>query len=182
MTFEQLIPLIIMAFALGMDAFSVSLGMGMMPLKLRQILYIGMTIGIFHIIMPFIGMVIGSFLSERFGHITHVAGAILLIGLGFYIVYSSILDDENTRATPTGISLFIFAFSVSIDSLSVGLSLGIYGARTLVAILIFGVVSIMLTWLGLLIGRRVQSVFGIYGEVLGGIVIIGFGIKLLFST
>ncbi|MGQ0453785.1 hypothetical protein ACT4UM_16115, partial [Bacillus sp. SS-TM] len=54
MTFEQLIPLIIMAFALGMDAFSVSLGMGMMPLKLRQILYIGMTIGIFHIIMPFI--------------------------------------------------------------------------------------------------------------------------------
>ncbi len=61
MTFEQLIPLIIMAFALGMDAFSVSLGMGMMPLKLRQILYIGMTIGIFHIIMPFIGMVLGRF-------------------------------------------------------------------------------------------------------------------------
>lgn len=61
MTFEQLIPLIIMAFALGMDAFSVSLGMGMMTLKIRQILYIGVTIGIFHIIMPFIGMVLGRF-------------------------------------------------------------------------------------------------------------------------
>ncbi|MGQ0422820.1 manganese efflux pump MntP, partial [Bacillus sp. HC-Mk] len=109
MTFEQLIPLIIMAFALGMDAFSVSLGMGMMPLKLRQILYIGMTIGIFHIIMPFIGMVLGRFLSEKYGDIAHFAGAILLIGLGFYIVYSTILQNEETRTAPIGISLFVFA-------------------------------------------------------------------------
>ncbi len=74
MTFEQLIPLIIMAFALGMDAFSVSLGMGMMTLKLRQILYIGMTIGIFHIIMPFIGMVLGRFYQRSMGtlHILQV--------------------------------------------------------------------------------------------------------------
>ena len=71
MTFEQLIPLIIMAFALGMDGFSVSLGMGMMPLKLRQILYIGMTIGIFHIIMPFIGMVLGRF-YQRNMEISHI--------------------------------------------------------------------------------------------------------------
>ena len=67
MTVEQLVPLIIMAFALGMDAFSVSLGMGMVTLRMRQILYIGMTIGIFHIVMPFIGMVLGRFLSEKFG-------------------------------------------------------------------------------------------------------------------
>jgi putative Mn2+ efflux pump MntP len=68
------------------------------------------------------------------------------------------------------------------DSFSVGLSLGIYGARTFVTILIFGVVSMMLTWLGLLIGRRAQSVLGTYGEVLGGIILVGFGIKLLFSV
>ena len=70
MTFEQLIPLIIMAFALGMDAFSVSLGMGMMALKIRQILYIGVTIGIFHIIMPFIGMVLGRFIRAVWRHCT----------------------------------------------------------------------------------------------------------------
>ena len=136
MTFEQLIPLIIMAFALGMDVFSVSLGMGMMALKIRQILYIGVTIGIFHIIMPFIDG-IRSFLSEQYGDIAHFAGAILLIGLGFYIVYSSILENEETRTAPIGISLFVFAFGVSIDSFSVGLSLGIYGAQTIITILLF---------------------------------------------
>lgn len=61
MTVEQLLPLFIMAFALGLDAFSVSLGMGMVALRMRQILYIGITIGLFHIVMPFLGMVLGRF-------------------------------------------------------------------------------------------------------------------------
>ncbi|EMY5506702.1 MULTISPECIES: manganese efflux pump MntP [Bacillus] len=180
MTFEQLIPLTIMAFALGMDAFSVSLGMGMMTLKVRQILYIGMTIGIFHIIMPFIGMVLGRFLSEQYGEIAHFAGAILLIGLGFYIIYSSILENEETRTAPIGISLFVFAFGVSIDSFSVGLSLGIYGAQTIITILLFGFVSMLLAWIGLLIGRHAKDMLGTYGEIVGGIILVGFGLYLLF--
>ena len=179
MTFEQLIPLIIMAFALGMDAFSVSLGMGMMPLKLRQILYIGMTIGIFHIIMPFIGMVLGRF-YQRNMEISHFAGAILLIGLGFYIVYSTILQNEETRTAPIGISLFVFAFGVSIDSFSVGLSLGIYGAQTIITILLFGFVSMLLAWIGLLIGRHAKDMLGTYGEIVGGIILVGFGLYILF--
>ncbi|MGG0185028.1 manganese efflux pump MntP family protein [Bacillus rhizoplanae] len=179
---SELLPLFIMAFALGLDAFSVSLGMGMITLKQRQIFYIGIIIGIFHIIMPFIGIMLGRFLSEQFGSITTIVGSILLMGLGFHIVYSSMSHDDEYRSVPAGGSLLLFAFSVSMDSFSVGLSLGIYGARTFVTILIFGVVSMMLTWFGLLIGRRVQSILGTYGEVLGGIILVGFGIKLLFSV
>lgn len=169
-----------MAFALGMDAFSVSLGMGMVTLKLRQILYIGMTIGIFHIIMPFIGMVLGRFLSERYGDVANFAGAILLIGLGFYIVYSSILEGEETKTAPIGISLFVFAFGVSIDSFSVGLSLGIYGAETIITILLFGLISMLLAWMGLLLGSHAKNILGTYGEIVGGIILVGFGLYLLF--
>ncbi|ABS24032.1 manganese efflux pump MntP [Bacillus cytotoxicus] len=177
---EQFIPLIIMAFALGMDAFSVSLGMGMVTLKVRQIFYIGVTIGIFHILMPFLGMVLGRLLSEKFGQIATLAGAILLIGLGFYIVYSSLLENEDTRAAPAGISLLIFAFSVSIDSFSVGLSLGIYGAQMIWTILLFGFISMILAWAGLLLGRHAKHMLGTYGEVFGGIILVGFGLYLLF--
>ncbi|WP_459502006.1 manganese efflux pump MntP [Bacillus sp. C1] len=180
MKIEQLLPLFIMAFALGMDAFSVSLGMGMVALRMRQIMYIGMTIGLFHIVMPFLGMILGRFLSETFGHMATVAGAILLIGLGFYIVYSAIVEEEETRAAPVGISLLVFAFSVSVDSFSVGLSLGIYGAQMIVTILLFGLVSMILAWGGLLIGRHAKRFLGMYGEVLGGIILIGFGLCLLF--
>ena len=68
-------------------------------------------------------------------------GAILLIGLGFYIVYSTILQNEETRTAPIGISLFVFAFGVSIDSFSVGLSLGIYGAQTIITILLLDLLA-----------------------------------------
>ena len=52
-------------------------------------------------------------------------------------MYSSILENEETRTAPIGISLFVFAFGVSIDSFSVGLSLGIYGAQTVITILLW---------------------------------------------
>ena len=123
---------------------------------------------------------IRSFLSEQYGDIAHFAGAILLIGLGFYIVYSSILENEETRTAPIGISLFVFAFGVSIDSFSVGLSLGIYGAQTIITILLFGFVSMLLAWIGLLIGRHAKGMLGTYGEIVGGIILVGFGLHLLF--
>lgn len=61
----ELITLFMMAFALGMDAFSVGLGMGLIKLRLRQIFYIGLTIGLFHIWMPLAGMWIGKVLDRK---------------------------------------------------------------------------------------------------------------------
>ena len=58
----EIITLVLMAFALGMDAFSVGLGMGMFNLRLRQILKIGITIGLFHVWMPLVGIFAGKFL------------------------------------------------------------------------------------------------------------------------
>ncbi|MFD3446692.1 manganese efflux pump MntP family protein [Microbacteriaceae bacterium 4G12] len=176
----ELLTLVLMAFALGLDAFSVSLGMGMIQLRLRQVFYIGMTIGIFHIMMPLLGIIIGRFLTEKLGSLATLLGGILLIGLGFHIVYSTLFGEKESRIAPVGLGLILFAFSVSIDSFSVGLSLGIYGARTLATIVIFGAVSTFLTWLGLLLGRHAKRMFGVYGEVLGGAILIAFGIKLLF--
>ena len=57
----ELVTIIIMAFALGMDAFSISLGMGMYRLRFKQMLNIGLIVGIFHILMPLLGMIAGRF-------------------------------------------------------------------------------------------------------------------------
>ncbi|MDG4657633.1 manganese efflux pump MntP family protein [Ectobacillus antri] len=176
----EILTLTIMAFALGLDAFSVSLGMGMVRLRLKQIFYIGLTIGAFHVVMPLLGMLIGRLLSARFGELATIAGGILLIGLGFHIIYSNLFGSEESKVAPSGLGLYLFAFSVSLDSFSVGLSLGIYGARTWATIVIFGLVSAFLTWSGLLLGRHAKKVLGTYGEVLGGSILIGFGLKLLF--
>lgn len=175
----ELITLMIMAFALGMDAFSVGLGMGLIPLRLRQIFYIGLVIGVFHMFMPLAGMALGELISDRFGMVATVIGGSLLIILGVQMVLSSIKKDDTRMLAPVGFGLFLFAFSVSLDSFSVGLSLGIFGARTVTTIMLFGLFSTVLTWSGLLLGRKVQDWLGNYSEALGGSILFAFGIKLL---
>ena len=89
----ELLTLILMAFALGMDAFSVGLGMGMFRLTKRHIFKIGVTIGLFHVWMPLLGMVAGKFLSEQFGAIAGYIGGLLLILLGLQMIWSTFKDE-----------------------------------------------------------------------------------------
>jgi manganese efflux pump family protein len=178
----EIVTLMIMAFALGMDAFSVGLGMGMYQLRLKQIFKIGITIGIFHVLMPLLGMFAGRFLSEKFGAFATIIGGLLLILLGLQMVWASLKTSDEKVITPVGFGLIVFALSVSLDSFSVGLSLGIFGAKTALVLLCFGIAATVLTWAGLLLGKKVQSWLGQYSEALGGAILLGFGIKLLFLS
>ena len=176
----EMVTLLLMAFALGMDAFSVGLGMGMFKLRLRQIFKIGITIGLFHVWMPLVGMLAGKFLSDKFGLFASFVGGLLLIALGGQMIWSSLRKSEESVMTPAGFGLIIFATSVSLDSFSLGLTLGIYGAKTIVVIICFGVVATILTWAGLLIGKKAQGWVGSYSTALGGSILLAFGIKLLY--
>ena len=176
----ELVTIIIMAFALGMDAFSISLGMGMYRLRFKQMLNIGLVVGIFHILMPLLGMIAGRFLSEKFDAVASYIGGGLLLILGVQMIWSSLRKESESLITPVGFGLLLFALSVSLDSFSVGLTLGIYGARTLLVLICFGAGAMLLSWLGLIIGRRVQGLLGQYSEVLGGAILLFFSFRLLF--
>lgn len=108
----EMIALSLMALALGMDAFSVALGMGLLRLRLRQIFYIGLTIGLFHIFMPLVGMAVGRFLSREFGSIATYAGGVLLLWLGGQMIVTSFQQEEGTSFLPHGAGL-LFLHSAS---------------------------------------------------------------------
>lgn len=179
--FNEIFTLSIMAFAVGMDAFSVGFGMGMIHLRLKQVFWIGLTVGIFHIWMPLLGMASGRLLSEKMGMIATYGGGLLLIFIGLQMFLSSFKEESN-RFSPVGFGLLMFALSVSMDSFSLGLTLGIFGARTLTALLLFGLFSTVLTWAGLLSGKRLKGLLGSYSEALGGLILFFFGIKLLIPA
>ena len=145
----EIITLMLMAFALGMDAFSVGLGMGMYKLRLRQIFSIGITVGFFHVWMPLVGMFAGKFLSEKFGTFASLLGGILLILLGLQMIWGGLKKDEENTLAPVGFGLLLFALSVSLDSFSLGLTLGIYGAKTILVIAFFGVAAHHLNMVGI---------------------------------
>lgn len=91
----ELITLSIMAFALGMDAFSVGLGMGMVKLRKKQIFYIGFIIGLFHVIMPLAGMAAGNMLSGLLGVLAVYIGGALLFVLGVQMLMASFKQSEE---------------------------------------------------------------------------------------
>lgn len=179
--FSELVSLSFMAIALGMDAFSVSLGLGLQKLRLRRIALICLVIGIFHVIMPFSGMLIGNALSAKIGQLTTLAGGLLLFGIGAQMFFSAFQEGGKSAFKPVGFGLILFAFTVSIDSFSVGLSLGISGVQTIVALILFSSASVLLTLLGLMLGRKVRGLLGKYSELIGGSILCGFGLFILFG-
>ncbi|NAO99382.1 hypothetical protein FRY77_25715 [Halomonas sp. MG34] len=177
----EFISILFLAFALGMDAFSVGLGLGMQQLRLKRIALIGIVVGIFHILMPFIGIVLGQFISEGIGQITILLGGLLLVGIGSQMLFSAFNHELKKVIEPVGTGLLILSFSISIDSFSVGLGLGMSGVKTALVLLMFGATSMLLSWTGMLLGKKVRGLLGAYSEILGGSILVAFGIKIIFG-
>ncbi|SHG89728.1 manganese efflux pump MntP [Ornithinibacillus halophilus] len=177
----EVVSLLFMAIALGMDAFSVSLGIGMQKIRLKRIAFIGIVIGIFHVIMPFIGIVLGQAISSSIGSLTTLLGGLLLVGIGSQMVFSAFNHEVPQVIKTTGIGLLFFAISVSIDSFSVGLGLGLSGVKIALVLILFGAASTILTWLGMIIGRKVRGLLGVYSEILGGSILFAFGLYIIFG-
>ncbi|RLL42897.1 hypothetical protein D8M04_15225 [Oceanobacillus piezotolerans] len=177
----EIFTLLLMSLALSMDAFSVSLGMGMQQLRLKRIALIGIVIGIFHVMMPFIGILLGKFVSDSIGDFAIIAGGLLLIGIGIQMMINAFIQDDSKMIRPIGFGLLVIALTVSLDSFSIGLGLGMSGVKTALAIILFGISSTMLTWLGLYLGRKVHGFIGKYSEILGGSILCGLGIQILIG-
>ncbi|WP_239615786.1 manganese efflux pump MntP [Cohnella mopanensis] len=179
-SYGQLLTILVMAIALGMDAFSLGVGIGLKGVRLYDILKLSMIIALFHVLMPLGGMMTGQYVSGLLGGIaTSVAGALLLL-LGGHMVYSSLrggtVDSIDHR---TSLGMLVFSFSVSIDSFSVGVSLGMFSTNVLLTVLMFGFFGGLMSVMGLLIGRHASRSLGEFGEALGGVILFAFGLLFL---
>src|SRR5699024_7738653 len=170
----EIVSLVFMAAALGMDAFSVGLGIGMQRLRLKRIALIGLIIGLFHIGMPFIGIVLGKAISVQIGHYTTLAGGLLMVGIGAQMFFSAFNHEIKKIVQPVGVVLLILACTVSIDSFFVVISLVISGVITAITLLMFGGASMIITWGGMLLGRKVRGLVGAYSVFLGGSILCVF--------
>jgi putative Mn2+ efflux pump MntP len=178
----ELITLLMIGTALGMDAFSLGVGMGMGGIRLLTILKVSITIGIFHIIMPLIGISLGLFLTSYVGNIAAYIGGFILIMLGLHILWNVFFggEEKSPLLKTTFWGLLLFSFSVSLDALSVGFSFGLFHVNVVLAVLIFGMMGAVLSATGLLLGRRASGWLGEYSEIFGALILLGFGLKFLF--
>lgn len=178
------LTIVFVAFALSMDAFAVSISFGTCakhkgPLALKT----GTFFGIFQALMPLAGWGIGFFLKEIIKQVDHwiVFGLLAIIGIRMIaeaLKHKSVRKSFNTGSIWVMLSL---SFATSIDAFAVGLSFALLQIPILIAVLIIGVVTFALSYTGVHLGRKLNKKLGNKAEIIGGLVLIGIGLKVLIE-
>lgn len=180
----QVLALLLMAAALGTDAMTLAIGIGLRGVSWREGLKASLVIGLFHVIMPLIGSWAGGYLSRVAGEIARATGAGIVAVIGIRMIWGCLKTGDEGREFQiklSGLPLLLLALSVSMDALSVGLGLGALGYNIYLTAMLFGVFGAGMTAAGLFMGNKMGTFLGKYGEAVGGGVLIIIAIKMFLE-
>lgn len=171
---------IVLALVMGIDAFTLGMGVAFKGVRLRWVLALSFTVGLFHTLMPLAGMIAGHYIGVILGHAAVYAGGSVLLLLGAHMSYHALWGGKDYVMNPFSLwGMIVFAIGVSLDSFSVGISLGLFAQHIAVTVLLFGLAGGFAACLGLLLGRHLAGWMGKYGEMVGGAVLIAWGLKFI---
>jgi putative Mn2+ efflux pump MntP len=180
-----LITIIIIAVGLAMDAFAVSIvsGSAYKQLKVKHALRTAVFFGAFQAFMPLIGALAGLSLKEYIANYDHWMAFGLLSAVGGKMIYESFkIKPAKENFDPSNIFiLLVLSVATSIDALVVGITLPLITSSIVVAVIIIGLVTFALSYLGVFIGKKFGHFFESKIEALGGLVLIALGLKILIE-
>lgn len=181
----DVIAVFILALALAMDAFAVSLVRGAAgPHSAWRALETGAAFGIAQGVMPLIGWALGAIFVGWLAAIDHWIAFALLAFLGYRMLREGLEDDDGEEvAEPDGkshfLALLVAAIATSIDAAAAGLTLELFSVPVWLSCLIIGAVTFVLCAPGYWFAARIGPALGKKAEVMGGVVLIGLGVKIL---
>jgi len=179
------LTIVLIAFGLSMDAFAVSVTNGIMlkQVKLREPLKVGFFFGAFQAIMPLIGWLVGIKFQKYITSFDHWIAFLLLSFIGGKMLYESIKSgDKNEGEEDFSLenkTLLLLAIATSIDALVVGVSFAFLNVSIYESIFIIGIITFIICFIGVLIGKKCGALLKNNAEIIGGIVLIIIGLKIL---
>ena len=176
---------LIIAISLAMDCFAVSLGIGcsLPTCDKRAIFRLSFHFGFFQGGMILLGWLVGNTILPYIKKFDHWIAFLLLAWIGIRMIREGLSKQtETVTGDPTrGGTLILLSIATSIDALGVGLSLSILQTNIALSSFMIGLVSLLFTILGLKFGNRLNNRFGKKIVILGGLVLLVIGSRLLFS-
>lgn len=186
-----LIELVFIALALSMDAFAVSVckGLSMKTKSYAKALVIGSFFGGFQAFMPLIGFMLGEKLEYYVFAVNHFIALAVLSFIGGRMIFEAVNknDDENINFFEEKLSvkeLIILSIATSLDALALGVTFAIVGmdsAYILFSVALIGIITLLLSFIGVVAGHKLGIKFKKKAEIFGGIVLILIGIKILLQ-
>lgn len=178
---------ILLGIGLAMDAFSVSVANGLNEPKMKQskMLAISLCFGIFQFAMPMIGWVCVHYLLKEFEsfqkYIPWIA-LLLLLYIGSKMIIDAIKSDEEEKPAVGIIGLIIQGIATSIDALSVGFTIAKYDFNmALIESIIIGVTTSLISYAGIIIGKKFGNKYSKSASIIGGIILIAIGIEIFIK-
>jgi putative Mn2+ efflux pump MntP len=181
----NILVLLGIALALAMDAFAVSTGLGLSlhPVTSAQTYRLAFHFGLFQFLMPVAGWKAGGSLIKIIGPYDHWVAFGLLLAVGGKMMIESLRregDERLEKPDPTrGVPLLILSVATSLDALAVGLSLAALGTAIFYPAAVIGLVAFAATIVGMRLGPVLGKIIGRRAELLGGLVLILIGIRIL---
>jgi len=179
------LSILLIAVGMAMDAFSVSLGIGTTHLakSLRPTFRLSFHFGFFQFFMPILGWLAGNSIAALISTFDHWVAMALLSIVGVRMIRSGLDSNHQppTNDPSRGGTLIMLSVATSIDAFAIGLSLAMLGLSILYPSIVIGVVTAGLSLVGLFIGHQLGIKFGKRMEIVGGVILIGIGLRVLIT-
>lgn len=179
----NILDIILISFSLAMDAFAVSLckGMSFCNNKYKKAIIISFFFGIFQALMPIIGYYVGYKFHNLIISFDHWIAFLLLAFIGIKMIKDAILNENDLDDKLDIKTMFILSIATSIDALIIGITMSFLDVNILLSISFIGIITFILSFIGVLIGSKVGQRLGIKSQIFGGFILIVIGIKIIFE-
>jgi len=183
--FMEILTIILIGLGLTGDTLAVSLttGLTLNRVSFAQALRMAIVLAIFQAAMPLIGWYLGTQIRNYISEFDHWFAFVLLSIIGGKMIIESFKKEEEKKDfNPLKLTVLIgIAIATSIDALVVGVSFAFIDINILLAIFIIGFLTFMVAMTGIFIGKKTGNLFGSKVEILGGIILILIGLKILIQ-
>jgi manganese efflux pump family protein len=167
------VALLIVAVALGLNNFGAAIAIGVSGVDRRTELKVATVFGLCDVVMPATGMLIGTGLAGPLGSAARWAGAGILLATAVWGLIEALRGGEDAPTVWRGWRLLVSGAALSLDDLAVGLALGTVRYPIVLAVALFGLMSFVMSVIGLKLGKKLGVAAGEHGEVAGAVILIG---------
>lgn len=180
------VDLIVVAIALAMDAVAVSLALGLQLRRpsVRDALLAAGMFGLFQALMPVLGFVLAFWFADAVGAATPWIAFVLLAAIGAKMIHETFSDEEDPTLEAGGLPLrlvLVMAVATSIDAAAVGVTFAFLDVAVAPAVVLIGLVTFALSLVAVYVGARLGEALGRWATLLGGVVLIGIGLRILLD-
>lgn len=178
--------ILLIAFSLGIDALAVSVTLSLFLKNPdnKQKFRIYFHFGLFQFLFPIIGYYFIEVFNINSGKFGKIAGGTILIILGLKMFIEGLKQEkeefDKEKDITRGFSLILFSSGVSIDALSVGVSMALVNKGIWLLAILAGVLTSIMSFIGISYGRFLGLKFGEYSELFGGLILFILGLKIGF--